>query len=115
MEEPTGDVARGVRQALLTLVVCAVLALAGAGVWAGVQGGEFLPKLGIALVVVAALVGVTGGTEFSRAVTTEAHAFLGWGPDREERDSGSGLTAVGVFLLVSLPLAVGGLVLAGLD
>jgi hypothetical protein len=52
------------------------------------------------------LVAISGGTELSRELTTDARAFLGAGPDREARGSGQHLTPVGVFLLVSVPLVV---------
>jgi hypothetical protein len=107
------DVARGLRTAAVLLAVAAAVALAAAGVWLAVQGGGFRTKLALSLVVVAALLGLTGGTTFTRAADNDARAFLGWGPDREEPGGGSGLTALGVFLFVSLPLFVGGLVLFG--
>ena len=77
------------------------------------RAGGFRTKLAIAAMVVAALAGLTGGTTFTRAADNDARAFLGWGPDREEPGSGSALTALGVFLFVSLPLFIGGLVLFG--
>jgi hypothetical protein len=43
----------------------------------------------------------------------DARAFLGMGLDNSEKDTGAGLTGVGIFLFVSLPLFVVGLVLFG--
>jgi hypothetical protein len=103
-------VVRGLRQALLMMVGSAVLALAGAGLWTGWQGGEFRRAAAIALLVVAGIISFTGGTVASRGITSETYAFLGWGPDREEPATGDALTAVGVFLFVAVPLfLVGGL------
>ncbi|SDN96330.1 hypothetical protein [Geodermatophilus sp. DSM 45219] len=107
------DVARGLWTALVLLAVAAAVALAAAGIWLAVQGGEFRTKVALSLIVVAALISLTGGTTFTRAADNDTRAFLGWGPDREEPGSGSALTALGVFLFVSLPLFIGGLVLFG--
>lgn len=96
------DVARGLRTAR-----------AAAGVWMAVQGGGFRTKLAPSVIVVAALLGVPGGTTSTRAADNDTRAFLGCGPDRGETGGGSGLTAIGVFLFVSPPLLIGGLVLFG--
>lgn len=55
----------------------------------------------------------TGGTALSRAATNDAGAFLGWGPEHDEPDTGPGVTGLGLFLFVSLPLFVAGGVLYG--
>ncbi len=107
------DVVRGLRQALVMLFVSAVVALVVAALWFALQGGGFRPKVAIALMVIAGLLALTGGTALSRAASNEERAFLGLGPDREEPDSGEGLTGLGVFLFVSLPLFVVGGVLFG--
>jgi hypothetical protein len=112
-EDGEVDVARGIRQALVMVCLSAVVALAVAGVWSALQDGGFLSKLGIVLLVIAALIGLTGGNDFSRAETNEARTFLGMGPEVGLPDSGPGLTTLGAFLLVSLPLGIVGLVLAG--
>ncbi len=65
------------------------------------------------MMVIAGLISLTGGTAFSRAADNDERAFLGMGPDREEPDSGAGLTVLGVFLFVSLPLFIAGGVLFG--
>ena len=95
------------------VLVSAGVALVAGGVWFALQGGGFRVKVALALLIVAAVIGVTGGTVLSRASTDRERAFLGMGPDREEPDTGEGLTGVGVFLFVSLPLFVIGGVLYG--
>jgi hypothetical protein len=104
---------RGLRQASALLLLGAAVALAGAAVWAGVGDTGFRRAAGIALMAVAGAVALTGGAASSRASTAQARAFLGRGPDREDPGSGDGLTAVGMFLLVALPLFVAGLVAHG--
>jgi hypothetical protein len=100
---------RGLRQALVMLVAAGLVALGLAGLWILVQGGDFRRTTGVALMLLAALLGFTGGSVVSRSGTNDALAFLGRGPDREERASGPSLTGVGVFLFVSIPLfLVGG-------
>jgi hypothetical protein len=63
--------------------------------------------------VVAALISVTGGTAFSRSAENEMQVLLGVGPTREQPQAGEGLTGLGVFLFVSLPLFIAGGVLYG--
>lgn len=65
-------VVRGLRQALLMVAGSAVVALAGAGLWTGWQGGDF-----------------------------------------REPATGGALTAVGIFLFVSVPLFLVGALLYG--
>ena len=99
------------RQVLLTLVAAAAVAAVGAAVWLLVVGGAYRPKLGLALMVVGALIALTGGTGISRFSDLDARAFLGAGPARDEATHTGALTGFGVFLLVSLPLfLMGGLV-----
>jgi hypothetical protein len=106
-------VVRGLQQALLMLVGTALVALAVAALWAIAGDGEFRPAFAIALMVLAALLSFTGGNVVSRAVTLDAAAFLGRGPDREDAASGAALTPVGVFLFVSIPLFLTGGLLYG--
>ncbi len=109
---PMRDVVRGLRQALLWLVASAAVALVAAGVWFAVQGGGFRPKVGVALVAIALFLSLTGGTVLSRAATVEMRALYGMGSDIERPASGDGLTTLGVFVFVALPLlVVGGLLL----
>jgi hypothetical protein len=105
---PTVHVVRGLRQAVVMLAGLAVLALVGAGVWVLWRGGAFRPAFGMAMVILAGVLAFTGGTVASRAETNDINAFLGWGPDREDPATGASLTAVGIFLFVSLPLFVVG-------
>jgi len=107
------DVVRGLRRALVVLVSSAVVALAVAGLWATLQGGGFRVRFAVTLMVIAGLLSLTGGTAFSRAATNDERAFLAWGPEPEEPDTGPGLTGLGLFLFVSLPLFVAGSVLYG--
>ena len=89
---------------------CALVALAGSGLWWLLQGGGFRTKFAIALLVIAGLLALTGGNAFSRSGTLEINALMGTGPDHEDPSTGAGLTGVGIFLFVSLPLLlVGGL------
>ena len=108
-----GDVVRGLRQALVMLLISAVVAVVIAGLWFALQGGGLRTKVAIALMVIAALTSLTGGTAFSRGADNDMRAFLGMGPDREEPYTGEGLTGPGVFLFVSLPLFIAGGVLFG--
>lgn len=111
---PLVHVIRGLRQALLLVLLAAALALLGAGLWLMVRGGGFRVPFAFALMAIGGLIAVTGGTELSRGATSDARAFLGMGgPDREEPATGEGLTAVGVFLFVALPLFAAGAVLYG--
>ncbi len=96
------------------LLVSAVAALVVAGLWSALQGGGFRSKVGIALMVIAGLISLTGGTAFSRAADYEERAFiLGAGADRDEPYTSEGLTGLGIFLFVSLPLFLAGGVLYG--
>ncbi len=95
------------------LLFSAVVALVVAGLWFLLHGGGLRSKVGIAVMVIAGLISLTGGTAFFRAADNDERAFLGMGPDREEPDTGEGLTGLGVLLFVSLPLFIAGGVLFG--
>ena len=95
------------------LLYSAVAALVAGGLWWALQGGGLRPKVGIALLIIAGLISLTGGSAFSRAADYEARAFLGMGADRDEPYTGEGLTGLGIFLFVSLPLFLAGGVLYG--
>ena len=95
------------------LLFSAVAALVVAGLWFALQGGGFRSKVGIASMVIAGLIGLTGGTALSRAADNDERAFLGMGPERDEPYTGEGLAGLGVFLFVSLPLFIAGGVLFG--
>jgi hypothetical protein len=107
------DLVRGLRRALVMLLCSALAALVVAGMWWALLGGGFRWKVGIASMVIAGLISLTGGTAFTRAADYEERAFLGMGADREEPDTGGGLTGLGIFLFVSLPLFITGGVLYG--
>ena len=108
-----GDIVRGLLQALVMLLFSAVAALVVAGLWWALRGGGFGSKIGIVSMVIASLISLTGGTAFTRAADYEERAFLGMGVDREEPDTGEGLTGLGIFLFVSLPLFIAGGALYG--
>jgi hypothetical protein len=106
-------VIRGLRQALVMLVIAVGLALAGAGVWSAVNDDGFRVPFAFALMILGGLLCLTGGTVAVRGDSNDALAFLGRGPDREVTGQGESLTPVGVFLFVSLPLLAAGLTLYG--
>jgi hypothetical protein len=106
-------VLRGLRQALVMVVVAVAVALVAAGAWSAANDDGFRVPFAFALMLVGGLLGLVGGTVVSRGDSNDARAFLGMGPDREETGVGENLTGVGVFLFVSLPLFVAGLVLYG--
>lgn len=95
------------------LSVGAALACAAAGVWVAVADGGSRSRLGISMIVVGGLIGLLSGTLAARAETSDARAFLGTGPEREQPELSGALGPVGVFLFVAVPLAGVGLVLAG--
>ena len=101
----------GLRLALLLLLVGAAVSAVAALVWLLAAGGVYRPKLGLALMVVAGLLCLTGGLGTGRLETADARAFLGAGPERDEPSVDGALTGIGIFLLVALPLlVVGGIV-----
>jgi hypothetical protein len=104
---------RGLRQAAVRLGASVAGSAVGAGVWTAVIGDSFRVALAVALMAVGALLMLSGGTAFSRAGSMEAFAFLGMGPENDEHESGGGLTNVGIFLFVALPLLVAGGLLYG--
>ena len=106
-------VTRGLRQALIMVLASAAVALAAAGLWAAVQGSGFRVPFAVALMIVGGVLSLGGSSVFTRAETSDVRAFLGQGPDREEPATGENLTGVGVFLFVSLPLFLVGLLLYG--
>lgn len=104
-------VLKGLREALVLFVIALVLVAVAAGVWVAVSGGEFVTRFGIALVVVGALLGVTGDLTLSRVGMLGARAAFGLAPEQETGGGGRVLTGVGIFLFVGLPLVVVGIML----
>jgi len=103
-------VVRGLRQALLMVLASGAVGLAVATLWLVVGVGDFRPAFGITLMVIAALLALTGGNALSRAVGADGRAMMGLAPENEAPSSGSALGPVGVFLFVSVPLfVIGGL------
>ncbi|MCZ7374471.1 hypothetical protein [Micromonospora sp. WMMC250] len=104
-------VLRGLREALLLFVV--IGAVVAAMIWVAVDGGDYVARLGIGLVVVGGLIGMTGDLTLSRISMLGARATFGAAPERETTGGGRVLTGVGIFLFVGLPLiAVGVLLLS---
>ena len=104
---------RGLRQAAVWLVCTTLLALAAGGIWSATTGDGFRVAFAVSLMVIGALIALTGGNAISRAGSMDTFAFLGMGPENADPDSGEGLTGVGVFLFVSLPLFAAGSLLYG--
>ncbi|MEU2610055.1 hypothetical protein ABZ570_00465 [Micromonospora sp. NPDC007271] len=104
-------VLKGLREALVLLVIALVAVAVAAGVWVAVSGGDFVARFGISLIVVGALLGVTGDLTLSRVGMLGARATFGLAPERETGGGGRVLTGVGIFLFVGLPLVVVGITL----
>ena len=104
---------RALGQGAVLFGASAAGAAAGGAVWTAFNGGAYRLALAVAFMVVAALVGLSGTGMSTRSGTHDMWAFLGMGPDRAEEKAGEGLTSFGVFLFVSLPLFVLGLLLFG--
>ena len=96
------------------MVVASLLgALVAAGVWSAVTDDGVRVPFAVALMAIGGVLSLGGSSVFSRAETNDVRAFFGLGSDRDEPGTVDDLTAVGVFLFVSLPLFVAGLVLFG--
>ena len=94
----------------MMVLASGAVALAAATLWLVVWDGEFRPAFGITLMVIAALLAVTGSNILSRSGSAGERAMMGLPPESEDPSSGSALAPVGVFLFVSVPLfVVGGL------
>jgi hypothetical protein len=104
---------RGLREAVVLAAVAATLSAVAALVWVLVGSGGFVDRFAMCLIIAGIVLAVTGNVAFSRASTTDALAFRGNGPEREEANSGGGrvLTSIGIFLFVSVPLIIIGVVL----
>jgi hypothetical protein len=106
-------VIRGLREALVLFVIAVVLIAASVGVWVAVSGGDFTHRLGVACLVVGALLGMTGDLTLSRIETMPARSVFGLAPEREGAGGGRVLTGVGIFLFVAVPLIAVGILLVG--
>ncbi|MFG1893913.1 hypothetical protein ACGFIP_07860 [Micromonospora zamorensis] len=104
-------IVRGLREALLLFVIAGVLVAVAAAIWVAVAGGEYTTRLGIALIVVGGLLGVTGDLTMSRIGMLGPRAIFGAASERETASGGRVLTGVGIFLFVGLPLIVVGALL----
>jgi hypothetical protein len=106
-------VLRGLRQALILVVVCSSAALAVGWLWWVLQDGGFRAKVGMAMLIIAACMALSGGNVLTRSGTAETNALLGAAPEHEDAPTSGVLTGVGIFLFVALPLFVAGGVLYG--
>jgi len=104
---------RGLRQAAVLLGVALVVGLVAAGLWTVTKGGGFRVAFAVALMAMGGLLALSGNNALSRAGSMDTFAFLGKGPENDDPYAGEGLTNVGIFLFVALPLLVGGLALYG--
>ncbi|MCW2699956.1 MAG: hypothetical protein JWQ45_1491 [Blastococcus sp.] len=104
---------RGFRQAAIFLGASAVGATVAAGVWTAFSDTSYRVALAVGLMVMGGMLALTGSNAISRTGSMDAFAFLGMAPEHQDPDSGEGLTSLGVFLFVSLPLLVAGLALFG--
>jgi hypothetical protein len=105
---------KGLLEALVLMVIGAVLAAVLAGVWIAVGDGAFVSRLGICLIVVGALSSATGGLRYTRMGSAEAFAWLGYGPELGSAGGGRVLTGIGIFIFVTIPLVFAGGYLATL-
>jgi ribose/xylose/arabinose/galactoside ABC-type transport system permease subunit len=104
---------RGLRQAAVLLAVGLVVGLVAAALWMLTKGGGFRVPFAVTLMAMGALLALTGGNALSRSGSMDTFAFLGKGPESDDPYAGEGLTNVGMFLFVALPLLVVGLALYG--
>ncbi|MGW5669427.1 hypothetical protein [Micromonospora sp. NPDC003776] len=104
-------VIKGLREALVLFVIAVVVIGVAVGVWVTVSGGEFTHRLGVAFMLVGALLGMTGDLTLSRIGMLPARSTFGLAPEREDGGGGRVLTGVGIFLFVSLPLIAVGVLL----
>ncbi|MBU8861193.1 MULTISPECIES: hypothetical protein [unclassified Micromonospora] len=104
-------VMRGLREALVLFVIAAAAIAAAVGIWVAVGGGGFTHRLGVAFMIVGAVIGMTGDLTLSRIGMLPARSAFGLAPERADGGGGRVLTGVGIFLFVSVPLIVVGALL----
>ncbi|MFU8871549.1 hypothetical protein [Micromonospora sp. SL4-19] len=104
-------VIRGLREALVLFLVAVVAIGAMVGIWVAVSGGDFTHRLGVAFMLVGAVIGMTGDLTLSRIGMLDARSAFGLAPEREDAGGGRVLTGVGIFLFVSVPLIALGVLL----
>ncbi|MEW2445737.1 hypothetical protein [Micromonospora marina] len=104
-------VVRGLREALVLFLIAAVTIAAAVGIWVAVGGGDFTHRLGVAFMIVGAVIGMTGDLTLSRIGMLPARSAFGLAPERADGGGGRVLTGVGIFLFVSVPLIVVGALL----
>ena len=101
---------RGLRQAVTWIAGAAAVAFAVAVLAMVVWDADLRAIFGITLMVIAALLAVTGGNAFSRAAGADGRALAGLAPENDAPWSGDALAPVGVFLFICVPLfVIGGL------
>ncbi|MEU9739312.1 hypothetical protein AB0E12_08985 [Micromonospora chersina] len=104
-------VIRGLREALVLFLIAVVMIAIAVGVWVGLSGGDFVHRLGVAFMLVGAVIGMTGDLTLSRIGMLPARSTFGLAPEREDGGGGRVLTGVGIFLFVSVPLIAVGVLL----
>ncbi|PTA43785.1 hypothetical protein [Micromonospora sp. RP3T] len=104
-------VVQGLREALVLFVVAVAAITVAVGVWVAVSGGDFVHRVGVAFMLVGAVIGMTGDLTLSRIGMLPARSTFGLAPEREDGGGGRVLTGVGIFLFVSVPLIVVGILL----
>ncbi|GGR94217.1 hypothetical protein GCM10010169_43400 [Micromonospora fulviviridis] len=104
-------VIRGLREALVLFLIAVVTIGIAVGIWVALSGGDFVHRLGVAFMLVGALIGMTGDLTLSRIGMLPARSTFGLAPEREDAGGGRVLTGVGIFLFVSVPLIVVGVLL----
>jgi hypothetical protein len=105
-------VLKGLVEALLLFVIGLVVAAVVAAIWVSAGGGGYLNRLGITLLIIGALLAISGDLTLTKLSTHDTFAWFGAGPEREGAGGGRILTGVGIFLFVAVPLIfVGGVLL----
>ncbi|WBB76301.1 hypothetical protein O7602_12550 [Micromonospora sp. WMMD1128] len=104
-------VVRGLREALVLFVIAVTVIAVAVAIWVMISGGAFVHRVGVAFMLVGGLIGMTGDLTLSRIGMLPARSTFGLAPEREDGGGGRVLTGVGIFLFVSIPLIVVGILL----